>query len=279
MSLVGCFVTPHPPIIIPEIGGARIREAEPTARSMRAVEERAAELEPETIVLLSPHAPLALHRMGVSLASSYHGSFAYFRAPQVKLEVEGDPELARLILEAADAHGVPVVTTASERELVDLDHGAMVPLVFLLGSLKKPCKFVLLSFSQLSIDEHLRFGSVLGKTLLEASPRIVYVASGDMSHRLMPEAPNGYDPRGPQFDHAVAEAFGKGDWDGLVSIPLGIVSGAGECGFRSLAVLRGLIAAVEDAGIATKNHLLSYEGPFGVGYLVGEVEFLQRSQR
>jgi aromatic ring-opening dioxygenase LigB subunit len=99
-----------------------------------------------------------------------------------------------------------------------------------------------------------------------------------MSHRLMPEAPNGYDQRGPQFDHAVAEAFAKGDWDGLVSIPLGIVSGAGECGFRSLAVLRGLVTAVEETGIVTKNHLLSYEGPFGVGYLVGEVEFQPGSQ-
>ena len=34
----------------------------------------------------------------------------------------------------------------------------------------------------------------------------------------------------------------------------------------------GLVAAVEAAGIGTENHLLSYEGPFGVGYLVGEVE-------
>jgi hypothetical protein len=56
-----------------------------------------------------------------------------------------------------------------------------------------------------------------------------------------------------------------------MSIPLGIVRGAGE-GFRSLAVLKGLVSAVEAAGIATKNHLLSYEA-LRSGYLVGEVEF------
>ena len=276
MALVGCFVTPHPPIVIPEIGGERIREAEPTLRAMQAVRQRTAVLEPDTIVLLSPHAALASYQMGVSPASSYHGSFAAFQAPKVRLDVEGDRETAHALLEAAAGHGMPATATSLDGDIVDLDHGAMVPLVFLLGSLEKRCKVVLLSFSGLSMDEHVRFGEIVGATLLEAAPRVVYVASGDMSHRLLAEGPYGFDPHGPQFDHAVEAAFAKGDWDALVSIPLSVARAAGECGYRSLAVLRGLMSAVHAAGIRTENHLLSYEGPFGVGYLVGEVEFLQQ---
>jgi aromatic ring-opening dioxygenase LigB subunit len=278
MALVGCFVTPHPPIIIPEVGGSEVHNAEPTALGMRAVRDRTAALAPDTIVLLSPHAPLGYQHMAVSFATSYHGSFAYFRAPSVRVDVDGDPETARAILDAATEAGVPVVPVDAGRQVTDLDHGSMVPLYFLMAGLKKPCRLVLLSFSQLGIEEHVRFGETIGRPLLETSARIVYVASGDMSHRLLSDGPYGYDPRGPQFDHAVAEAFEGGDWDELVSIPRGIVTGAGECGFRSLAVLKGLVTAVESAGIATKNHLLSYEGPFGVGYLVGEVEFLRQSQ-
>ncbi len=35
MTLVGCFVTPHPPIIVPEVGGAQVREAQSTFEAMR----------------------------------------------------------------------------------------------------------------------------------------------------------------------------------------------------------------------------------------------------
>lgn len=278
MALVGCFVAPHPPIIIPEIGGARLAEAQATVSAMQAIRRRAAALRPETIVVLSPHAPLALRQMGVSTASSYHGSFSYFRAPEVGVEAEGDPDTARVILEAASRRGIPAIVMASGRQSLDLDHGAMVPLYFLTADLEKPAKLIVLSFSGLSIEEHVRFGEAVGEALLGVSPRVVYVASGDMSHRLLPEAPNGFDPRGPEFDHAVEAAFASGDWDGLVSLPLTLVQAAGECGFRSLAVLRGVVSAVEAAGIGTQNRLLSYEGPFGVGYLVGEVEFLQDRQ-
>jgi MEMO1 family protein len=276
MALVGCFVTPHPPIILPEVGGHEVARAQPTADGMKAMRDRTAALEPDTIVLLSPHAPLGFQYMAVSFASSYHGTFAQFRAPEVAVDIDGDLEVARAILDGAGDDGVSVAPVDAGRRVTDLDHGTMVPLVFLLAGLRKPCKLVLLSFSQLSMQEHVQFGQSLGRTLLDVPGRVVYVASGDMSHRLLAEGPYGYDPRGPQFDHAVADTFASDDWEGMMSIPVSVVKGAGECGFRSLAVLRGVVSAVHAAGIGTKNHLLSYEGPFGVGYLVGEVEFLSQ---
>ena len=272
MGLVGCFVAPHPPIIIPEVGGASLAEAGPTVRAMTAVRERAAELAPETIVLLSPHSPLARSQMGVSLAASYKGSLAYFHAPQVRVEAAADEELAQAIMQGATAHGIPVIQTAARGEVFDLDHGAMVPLVYLTGALKKPCRLVLLSFSYLSLEEHVRFGGAIGEALVKAEQRIVYVASSDLSHRLIPGAPAGYDPRATRFDQAVADTFGSGDWDALLTIDPALVSAAGECGYRSLAVLSGVVGAYEASGGRTHNRLLSYEGPWGVGYLVGEVE-------
>jgi aromatic ring-opening dioxygenase LigB subunit len=85
MTLIGCFATPHPPIIVPEVGGGRLAEADATVRAMRAVRERAAVLDPDAVVLMSPHSALARSQMGVSLASSYHGSLAYFQAPWVRV--------------------------------------------------------------------------------------------------------------------------------------------------------------------------------------------------
>jgi len=272
MGLVGCFATPHPPIVVPEVGGSSLAEAEATVRAMTAVREKTAALAPDTIVLLSPHSPLARSQMGVSLAGAYKGSLAYFRAPQVRVDVDGDVELAEAIMERAAGHGIPVIQTAAEGEIFDLDHGAMVPLVYLTGALKAPCRLVVLSFSYLSLDEHVRFGRSIGEVLVAAEQRIVYVASSDLSHRLIPGAPAGYDPRAPLFDQAVADTFAAGDWEGLLTIDPGLVSAAGECGYRSLAVLSGVVETYEAVGGKTHNRLLSYEGPWGVGYLVGEVE-------
>lgn len=271
MTLIGCFVTPHPPIIVPEVGGAELMEADPTVQAMREAGRRTAELTPETIVLLSPHAAMAGHQMGVSFASSYKGSLAFFRAPDVRLECEGDPELAEVIMAQVKQRGIPVAATASRAEVVDLDWGALVPLLYLTEGLAESFKLVLLSFSQLNCEEHQRFGEAVGRALLDAPERILYVASGDLSHRLIPGAPAGFDPRGQQFDRAVVEFFGSGDWDRLMSIHPGMAAAAGECGYRSLAVLSGVAAAAAGAGGTTKNRVLSYEGPFGVGYLVGEV--------
>jgi MEMO1 family protein len=274
MALIGCFVTPHPPIIVPEVGGRSLEEAKSTVKAMKTVRQRAAELAPDTIVLLSPHSPLARSQMGVSFAASYKGSLAYFHAPNVRIEATGDVELAAGIMDRARARGVPMVQTAARGEVLDLDHGAMVPLVYLMGELRGPCRLVLLSFSYLSLDEHVRFGRVIGEALMAAEQRVVYVASSDLSHRLIPGAPAGYDPRAAEFDHAVADTFGSGDWDGLLTIDPGLVSAAGECGYRSLAVLSGVVGAYEAAGGKTRNRRFSYEGPWGVGYLVGEVEMI-----
>jgi AmmeMemoRadiSam system protein B len=272
MSLIGCFATPHPPIIIPEVGGAELRNVEPTVRSMQAVRAKTAVLRPDTIVLLSPHAPMTTRKMGVSLASAYEGDLAYFNAPGVVVEADGDESLARTLLERAAENDLPVMTTASPGQTMDLDHGSMVPLVYLMGGLDYQCRLVVLSFSLLDLQEHARFGAVVGEALIEADERVLYVASSDLSHRLKPGAPAGYDPRGAEFDGQIAETFAAGDWRAMLSIDRGLAEAAGECGYRSLAVLSGVVAAAQATGAQTHNHLLSYEGPFGVGYLVGEVE-------
>ncbi len=272
MSLIGCFATPHPPIIVPEVGGVQLRNVEPTVRSMEAVRAKTALLRPDTIVLLSPHAPMTSRKMGVSLAAAYEGDLAYFSAPDVVVEADGDEVLARTLLERTAENDMPVMATVSAGQTVDLDHGSMVPLVYLMGGLESPCRLVLLSFSLLDLQEHARFGAVVGEVLIEADQRVLYVASSDLSHRLKPGSAAGYDPRGAEFDRQIAETFTAGDWRAMLSIDPELAEAAGECGYRSLAVLSGVVAAAQAAGSRTQNHLYSYEGPFGVGYLVGEVE-------
>ena len=46
-----------------------------------------------------------------------------------------------------------------------------------------------------------------------------------------------------------------------------LIAEAGECGLKSIVILLGILD-----GINYKPRLLSYEGPFGVGYLVMQFE-------
>ena len=95
------------------------------------------------------------------------------------------------------------------------------------------------------------------------------MASGDLSHRLTPDAPAGFNPRGHHFDEQVVAAFHAGSAGDLLSIPESLLIAAGECGYRSLVVLFGVLS-----GRHYTTRVLSYEGPFGVGYLVGAVDLM-----
>jgi len=276
MTLVGCCFTPHPPIIVPEVGGDRALPVADTIRAMERLGERFQALAPEVIVLLSPHAALSYDRMTVGVAGVYEGSLASFGAPGVRTHLEGDQPLAEAILRETLAAGVPVGPLGSQGSSLGLDHGCLVPLSFLLArdgeqeaGPTRP-RLVLLNFSALDREAHLDFGLAIS-TAVDSSPaRIAYVGSGDLSHRLTPEAPAGYDPQGAEFDRLVVEAFRSGEPGALLAIPVGLQERAGECGYRSLLVLLALLRYR-----GAKTEVLSYQGPFGVGYLVGGVELPQ----
>jgi AmmeMemoRadiSam system protein A len=83
-----------------------------------------------------------------------------------------------------------------------------------------------------------------------------------MSHRLLPGAPAGYSPRAHLFDEQVASFLARGDFAGIADIDPDLREDAGECGWRSLLILGGFL----DHAVFS-SRVLSYEGPWGVGYL------------
>ena len=129
MSVLAAFMVPHPPMIVPEIGrGSETKIAE-TIRSYEQVADEIAALKPDTILISSPHTVLYADYFHISPGSRAKGSFAQFRAPQVRFGEEYDEELAeRICLEAAKEHFPAGVR--GERD-ARLDHGVMVPLWFI----------------------------------------------------------------------------------------------------------------------------------------------------
>jgi len=90
------------------------------------------------------------------------------------------------------------------------------------------------------------------------------VASGDLSHCLKKEGPYGFNPEGPEFDKELIKALREKDIKNILKLDE-IYPGAGECGLRSICFTLGIL---QEAEINWQAEILSYEGPWGVGYLV-----------
>lgn len=269
-SILGAFVFPHPPIIIDEVGRGQNAAAKKTIEGAKEAAKRIAALKPDTIVLITPHGNMLADAIVLSGDPVLHGSFAGFGAPKVKFELANDTELTDEILAEAEREGLMAVALDTEirktyRFADELDHGALVPLYFVQKELSE-FKLVHITYSMLTHEEHYSFGMAVRKAIEKLKRRVVVIGSGDLSHRLTMDAPAGYSPRGAEFDAAYVDILRQGDIGRLMSMDCELTEGAGECGLRSTVMLFGILDQC-----SPKGEILSYEGPFGVGYCVAEL--------
>lgn len=102
------------------------------------------------------------------------------------------------------------------------------------------------------------------ENLKDSGLRIALIASGDLSHRLKIDGPYGLHPDGAKFDKALLEGLKTNDIGKILELD-NVYPEAGECGLRSFCFLLGIL---EGATIKWRTEIMSYEAPFGVGYLV-----------
>jgi AmmeMemoRadiSam system protein B len=260
-SLVFVGIAPHPPIMVPEVGGEHTAEVRASVDGLRDLCERIKACGAETIVLISPHAPLERNTFVAYGGAHLRGDFANFRAPQAIVEVAVDEELLGAIQQAAAEESYRVVLLKPQ----ELDHGTAVPLYFLLRN-GWAGRFVALGYSFLTDEDHLRFGECVRRAVEITRRPTAFVASGDLSHRLKPGAPAGFDPNARRFDEQVVVALRANAPEQIPRIDEGLRRLAGECGYRSMLVALGAASAFEP-----DCEVISYEAPFGVGYLVAQL--------
>lgn len=259
-----CCVSPHPPIIVREIGGPEVKRIK---KSVEALEELAAEiaaLHPETLIVMSPHTSIYGDAFIVMTGGSLSGSFSQFGSPHVRIQSTSDDELADALAEIVDSKGIPLVKGHGESSSGGvLDHGILVPLYYLApGSYQLLC----LSISLLTYGDHYRLGTSIREAVEKVGRKAIFIGSGDLSHRLIPGAPAGYSPSGDEFDGQIVKIMNSGDYGKLFELDPKLVDDAGECGLRSIITLAGTVD-----GYSVDSRVLSYEGPFGVGYMVARV--------
>jgi AmmeMemoRadiSam system protein A len=265
-GIVYACISPHPPVIVPEIGRGREAETARTIEALRQVAEELGAQQPETVLIISPHGPIQPDAMGISTAPRAIGGFLQWGAPGVSFTFDNDPEAVTLLGEEASAAGLPL--TALEDWGLNLDWGCTVPLYYLRSGMRGAC-LVSMTISFLSPQAHYVLGKAVGRALSRLNRRAAIVCSADLSHALLPGAPNGYDPAGHEFDERYRRAVEDWDVDWMLHVDTGFRHHAAEDAVPQTGLLMGALSHLQ-----VRPRVLSYEGPFGVGYLVAAIDVL-----
>lgn len=259
MPIVFAALTPHPPVLIPEIGKDNLKKLKKTEAAMKKLEQEFYAAKPESIVIISPSGEVLDDSFNINLNADYLADFKDFGDFSLGLKFKSDYMTIQQI-RAADEKGdiAPFVLTSNQ----SLGHGFSVPLYFLTQHLKD-IPIVPITYSALGYQEHFSFGQFLHDQLSKIDKRIAVIASGDLSHTLTKDAPAGHVKEGAEFDKKFTELVKKKDVKGLLELDPKLIKAAQETVLRSTLILMGIIESLN-----TQTEVLSYEGPFGVGYLV-----------
>jgi AmmeMemoRadiSam system protein A len=266
-------VSPHPPIIVHEIGHGRERGTQKTIDALEQVAQEMARHEPETAILISPHGPAQPDAFSILAGPEVPCSFDAWDAPQVTFAFENDMEAASLICEEAQRAGVPVECLERWRYRDSmgswcdgLDWGCAVPLYYLRPGLPE-AKLVPICISFLPPEDHFALGQAVARATERLGKRVVIIASADLSHSL------NYGPMGPLFDERIQKAVADWDVRAVLDMDAKFRQQAAEDAVLSVSFLMGALD-----GQAVKPRVLSYEGPFGVGYMVAAIDIESAGQ-
>lgn len=260
MSMLGAIITPHPPVLLPEVGGGREREISATDRAMRTAAETVAAWQPDVIIVSSPHTILYRDYFHIAPGDGAVGDMGRFGAPEVRIQASYDTLLREEIIRRAEAEGLHAGTLGQRDP--ELDHGVLIPLYYLRKAGVR-CPIVRMGLSGFSPLDHYRLGKCVQDAVNALGRRAVFLASGDLSHKLKADGPYGYAPEGPQFDDAVTRTMASGDFLEFLTIDPALCERAAECGLRSFQMMAGALD-----GLAVEPQLFSHEGTFGVGYAI-----------
>ena len=110
MPMLGAILTPHPPLLLPEVGRGREQEIPAIHRAIRDAANEVARWNPEVLIVASPHTVLYGDYFHIAPREGASGSMAAYGAPQVKIRAQYDLPLRDEIIRNARAAGLPAGT-------------------------------------------------------------------------------------------------------------------------------------------------------------------------
>ena len=105
----------------------------------------------------------------------------------------------------------------------------------------------------------------------ELGRKVVYIASGDLSHKLQDYGPYGFAEEGPVYDKRIMDVCSGARFGELFDFDENFCQKAAECGHKSFVIMAGALD-----GKAVEAEQYSHEDVTGVGY--GICSFIPKGQ-
>src|SRR5262249_25456388 len=270
MPLVFGCIAPHGGVI-PGLPGAE--ECATTTAAMQEMGQLLESVEPEIVMIVTPHGIRVEGALAISLSERASGSLDEplildGEIKPVHIDLVVDQDFARATQERATAAGVPTpavhyCATSGPHDCYPLDWGVVVPLWFLGAHFsRQPQVVVVVPSRALPLDALVRFGHVVADVATSSERRIALVASADQAHAHSADGPYGYDPSAAEFDEWVIQAVKDNDLLRLTQADMDMVARACPDALWQMLILAGALERTSLTG-----ELLSYERPTYFGML------------
>lgn len=264
MPIVFAAITPHPPLLIPAIGKENSKKLKKTLSAFKKLEQDLYAAQPDEIIIFSPHGKILKNSFHINFSPSYEATFEEFGDYSTRLEFPGGMKTVQEIRAMSETRNDIPVVLSSEK---NIDYGASIPLFFLTQHLKNT-PILPVSPSGRDANSHCIFGRLMNRQFHKINRRFALIASGDLSHCLTKNSPGGYSRRGVVFNNKIVKLIKTRDMKGFMELDEKSIQEASLCCHKVLLLLFCILD-----GMSYKLEFLSYEYPFGVGYLTAEMLF------
>ena len=209
-----------------------------------------------------PHPPLLVPEVGVGLGANIEDLRR--QCSQVVDDLCAVPADVLFIVGAAigePARSFAPWAPGSAAAGVRIDVPEPLPLPLLVGAWLTRGR--IRSFVVVDPDEEPADCLDLGRELTAAAERVALLVMGDGSARHDVKAPGYVDPRAPEWDETVHEAFAAGDFGALAALDPALGTDLLSAGRAPWQVLAGAAT-----GVVLRTDHTAFSAPYGVGYFV-----------
>ena len=264
MPLVYAGLVPHSPVLVPAIGKEHTERLAKTLQSLSVMYAHLKEIQPDTIIVLAPHARMKeAEHLVIHVPERYVASYEQFGDMVTRQEFAPDTVSADQIKAALVRAKIETAYSSDD----ELEYSVGVPLYHLTKGLT--AKVIVIHPGEADTLKHnSTVGKVLRSSIQNSPKKIALLASGDLSHCLTPEAPGGYNPPALQFDKDLVGILKAQRVRKITRIDPLSIREFGVCGVGVFAMLLQVINTMTH-----QPHFLSYEYPLGVGHVVMEFTF------
>lgn len=257
--IVYAALVPNSPLLIETINKERLGEVKKTTSAIETIRDHLYAAKPDAVVFLSAQTHVHEESFGILFKDSFSIDLSEFGDLAERDSYKPNPKLSDRIQRYMRREEIPVTLDSD-----NIDYSSGVPMI-LFGEAIKGVSIVPISHSGFDGKQHFLFGKSLQDVLHDSDLRIAVIGCGNLSHALSTDAPAGFAKEGAQFDEMIQSHIEQKNAAGLLQVKSKILKRAHETAYLPILMTLGVLD-----GVKYDPHILSYEHPFGVGFLTVE---------